>query len=474
MSTAAPAFNAFAVARGAAPRVYEVIERKSEIDPLDDTQGMTLDTVKGGVEFKNVNFNYPTRIVDKEEEPDSRPFVLQDFNLKIPAGSSQALVGSSGCGKSTTVRLLERFYDVQEGQVLFDGVDVRELNVRWLRNQIGYVGQMPTLFMLSISQNIALGAAMEAVTDEATGETVLRRKNVTEDEIIAAAKMANAHDFIMKLPEKYDTVLGERGALLSGGQRQRVCIARALIRNPKILLLDESTSALDAQSERVVQEALEKASAGRTTITIAHRLSTVRNADSISVIGKGVVVENGSHSDLISIQGGAYRRLVEYQNVEAQQQNPSVATDSDTIGVVAVGAESRTRESVSKSIYVDGNAQDESEEEKETVDAGVLRRAFMMNIGELPIIFVGMIGAALAGASFPTMAIVFARVSFADNFLCEPPSVGPGDIRERKQLAVLTLWSLGRSFCSSLRSPSVPCSSRTMLLRSENGVFFTR
>lgn len=396
------------MARGAAPRVYEVIRRESQIDPLDEEKGKILDSINGEISFKDVSFNYSTRVVE-DENSEARPFVLDKFNLEIPAGTSHALVGSSGCGKSTTVRLIERFYDVNFGQVLIDGIDVRDYNVRWLRSQIGYVGQMPTLFMLSIRENIALGAAMEMVTDD-SGRKVLRRKEVTDEEIIAAAKKANAHDFIMKLPEKYDTLLGERGALLSGGQKQRICIARALIRNPKILLLDESTSALDAQSERVVQDALEAASSGRTTVTIAHRLSTVKNADTISVIDQGTVAESGTHNELINIDNGAYRKLVEYQNVEAEKQatEPGPAAEETP---TQEGGKSVYLESISKTAHGDGDEEEEGEEETELVQ-GALKRAFMLNINELPFMLLGMVGSALGGASFPAMAILFASVSY--------------------------------------------------------------
>lgn len=400
--------------------MYEVIRRKSEIDPLNEEEGKVLDSVQGNLEFQQVDFNYPTRKVDDLEDSDARPFVLHDFNLSIPAGSSQALVGSSGCGKSTTVRLIERFYDVDNGQVLLDGVDVRELNVRWLRSQIGYVGQMPNLFMLSIRENIALGAAMEAVDDGDSGKTVLKRKGVTEADIIEAAKKANAHDFIMKLPEKYGTVLGERGALLSGGQKQRICIARAVVRNPKILLLDESTSALDAQSERVVQDALEAASEGRTTVTIAHRLSTVKNANVISVIDKGTVTECGTHNELINLEGGAYRTLVEYQNVQAQQK----ATVNESSASAEGNAEAEKKmklESVSKTGHFGG--ENLAEEEESATDKGVMTRAFMLNIKELPFILLGMMGAGLAGASFPAMAIIFASVRNLGQRFCQLPQM---------------------------------------------------
>ena len=408
LGQAAPAFNSFSAARGAAPRVFQVIERESEIDPLDENTGIILDNFNGNISFNNVTFNYPTRVVDNTHEGITRANVLEQFNLDVKAGTSHALVGSSGCGKSTTVRLIERFYDAHSGSVTVDGVDIRELNVRWLRSQIGYVGQMPTLFMLSIRENIALGAALEKSTDKVTGESVIRRKQVTEEEIITAAKAANAHDFIMKLPEKYDTLLGERGALLSGGQKQRICIARALIRNPKILLLDESTSALDGRSEKVVQEALEKASEGRTTITIAHRLSTVKDADMISVIADGTVAESGSHNDLINKEGGAYRTLVEYQNVQGnagvceKETDDSEFEDSDVL--LATG------KSGTKTAGEVTNFEEQEEVEMKAVDKGVLKRAFNLNMAELPFMIVGMIGAALSGAAFPTMAIAFASV----------------------------------------------------------------
>eukprot|EP00177_Eucheuma_denticulatum_P008442 GFKZ01015348.1.p1 GENE.GFKZ01015348.1~~GFKZ01015348.1.p1 ORF type:complete len:1387 (+),score=214.48 GFKZ01015348.1:517-4161(+) len=426
---AAPAFNAFSVARGAAPRVYEVIRRQSDIDPLDEEKGKILDSVDGAISFKDVSFNYSTRVVE-DENSEARPFVLDKFNLEIPAGSSHALVGSSGCGKSTTVRLIERFYDVNFGQVLIDGIDVRDFNVRWLRSQIGYVGQMPTLFMLSIRQNIALGAAMETVIDD-SGRNVLRRKTVTDDEIVAAAKKANAHDFIMKLPEKYDTLLGERGALLSGGQKQRICIARALIRNPRILLLDESTSALDAQSERVVQEALEVASSGRTTVTIAHRLSTVMNADTISLIDKGTVAESGTHTELTQIPNGAYNKLIEYQKVQAQQQQlaePGPAADET---FTQEGGKSVYVDSVSKTAHGDDDKKDDEDEQTELVE-GALKRAFLLNIKELPFMLLGMVGSALGGASFPAMAILFASVI---NVLFQPDNAA--EVRKWSLLFVL-------------------------------------
>ncbi|KAJ1441011.1 P-loop containing nucleoside triphosphate hydrolase, partial [Sesbania bispinosa] len=204
-----------------------------------------------------------------------------------------ALVGESGCGKSTIISLLERFYNPSSGHILLDGVDIREFRLSWLRQQMGLVGQEPILFNESIRANIAYG----------------KEGGSTEDEIIAAAQAANAHRFISSLPNGYDTSVGERGTQLSGGQKQRIAIARAMLKDPKVLLLDEATSALDAESERVVQETLDRVSVDRTTVVVAHRLTTIRGADIIAVIKNGVVAEKGKHDVLIKITDGAYASL---------------------------------------------------------------------------------------------------------------------------------------------------------------------
>lgn len=385
---------------------------------MDKENGLKPSSPVGDIRFEKVKFNYPKRVIGDEESSCSNQFVLDEFELTVKHGSSHALVGASGSGKTSAVRLIERFYDVQHGSVFVDGVDVRDYNVQWLRNQIGYVGQMPTLFMLSIRDNIALGASIEFENEKH------ERKQVTHDEIVESAKMANAHDFIMKLPQQYDTMLGERGALLSGGQKQRICIARALIRNPKILLFDESTSALDAQSERHVQDALEQASKGRTTITIAHRLSTVKNCDVISVIDNGKVVEEGSHESLMLLNG-SYKTLIESQNITSsnldqdKQIGDGVAESSIHVG------RSVTKDKSSTANIVDGKGMDGEDGDKEKekhIDPGVVKRAFILNKGEWPIIFLGMVGSAMAGAAFPLMALSFSSV-LGDLFL--PDNEGP-------------------------------------------------
>lgn len=205
-----------------------------------------------------------------------------------------ALVGESGSGKSTVIGLIERFYDPDSGRVLLDGVEIKKFKLNWLRQQIGLVGQEPILFNESIRNNIAYG----------------KQGDVTEDEIIAATKASNAHNFISSLPQGYDTSVGERGVQLSGGQKQRIAIARAILKDPKILLLDEATSALDAESERIVQDALDRVMVNRTTVVVAHRLSTIKGADIIALVKNGVIAEKGSHDILMKITDGAYASLV--------------------------------------------------------------------------------------------------------------------------------------------------------------------
>ncbi|NWT66232.1 MDR1 protein, partial [Prunella himalayana] len=285
LGQAAPNLESVANARGAAYEVYKIINKKRLIDS-SSKEGYKPDKLVGEIEFRNIHFSYPSR-------PDIK--ILKGLNLKVQTGKTIALVGASGCGKSTTVQLLQRFYDPDQGEITLDGRDIRTLNTKWLRENIGIVSQEPVLFATTIAENIRYG-----------------REDISDAEIEQAAKEANAFDFISRLPDKFNTMVGERGAQLSGGQKQRIAIARALARNPKILLLDEATSALDTQSESIVQAALDKARAGRTTIVIAHRLSTIRTADTIAGFEKGVVVEQGTHSELM-LQKGVYYSLVMQQ-----------------------------------------------------------------------------------------------------------------------------------------------------------------
>lgn len=268
--------------------VFAVLDRDTIIDP-DNPQGHRPERLKGDIDIKAVDFAYPSR-------PDV--IIFKGFSLSIQAGKSTALVGQSGSGKSTIIGLVERFYDPLKGTVRIDGRDIKTYHLRSLRRHIGLVSQEPTLFAGTIRENIIFGTEGE----------------VTETEIENAARAANAHDFISNLKDGYDTWCGDRGIQLSGGQKQRIAIARAILKNPTILLLDEATSALDSQSEKVVQEALERVMVGRTSIVVAHRLSTIQNCDLIAVLEKGVVVEKGTHASLMAKgSNGTYFGLVSLQ-----------------------------------------------------------------------------------------------------------------------------------------------------------------
>ncbi|OEL13443.1 ABC transporter B family member 9, partial [Dichanthelium oligosanthes] len=266
-------------------------DHKSKID-YSSEEGVIIRSVRGDIDFQNVCFKYPSR-------PNVQ--IFKDLSLSIPSGKTVALVGESGSGKSTVIALLERFYDPDSGKILFDDVELQALKVSWLRQQVGLVAQEPVLFNDTIRTNIAYGKQGEA----------------SEEEIVAAAEAANAHQFISALPDGYNTIVGERGIQLSGGQKQRVAIARAVIKDPKVLLLDEATSALDAESERVVQEALDQVMIGRTTVVVAHRLSTIRGADIIAVLKNGAVAEKGRHEELMRIKDGTYASLVELSSSSA-------------------------------------------------------------------------------------------------------------------------------------------------------------
>lgn len=279
MGLTSPHIEAFAVARGAAVTIFSVIDRKPAIDALGQS-GLKPKTIVGNIEFKNCHFKYPARMDVS---------VLNGLDLKITQGHTVALVGQSGCGKSTCLQLLQRLYDPLEGTVLVDGIDIKEMNTAWLRSFIGVVGQEPVLFSTTVRENIRYG-----------------KPDVTDAEIEEAARIANCHEFISKLPNGYDTMVGERGSQMSGGQKQRIAIARAIVRNPTILILDEATSALDPSSEKKVQVALEKASQGRTTLVVSHRLSTIINANVIVFIENGIVVESGSHQELLDKKGRYY------------------------------------------------------------------------------------------------------------------------------------------------------------------------
>ncbi|PKA65222.1 ABC transporter B family member 1 [Apostasia shenzhenica] len=287
LGQSAPSLSALTKARVAAAKIHKTLTHRPTIDRCSDS-GTELESIAGHVELRNVDFAYPAR-------PEIT--VLRSFSLCVASGKTLALVGSSGSGKSTVVSLIERFYDPIFGQVLLDGHDIRGLKLRWLRQQIGLVSQEPALFATSIRENLLLG-----------------RENATPAEMEEAARVANAHSFVIKLPDGYDSQVGERGLQLSGGQKQRVAIARAMLKNPAILLLDEATSALDSESEKLVQEALDRFMIGRTTLVIAHRLSTIRKADHVAVVQNGAVAELGTHDELMArTDNGLYARLIRLQ-----------------------------------------------------------------------------------------------------------------------------------------------------------------
>lgn len=265
-----------------ADRVFEIIDAEELITEKKDAVSKSEFTES--IKYKDVNFKY-------QDE-----WVLKNINLEIPKGKTYALVGASGAGKSTMADLLPRFYDTVKGGILIDEIDIRDIKINDLRQLMGTVTQESILFNDSVANNISFGL-----------------KNVSEEEIIKAAKAANAHEFIDKLPDKYNTTIGDKGSKLSGGQRQRITIARAILKNPPIMILDEATSALDTESEKLVQEALQILMQNRTSLIIAHRLSTIQNADKIIVMDNGNIMETGTHSELIE-KGGIYKKLHDMQS----------------------------------------------------------------------------------------------------------------------------------------------------------------
>ncbi|KXN66797.1 hypothetical protein CONCODRAFT_11285 [Conidiobolus coronatus NRRL 28638] len=429
LSGVAPNFQAILLARSAAYKLFEAIDRVPVIDSSSDA-GLKPSSVIGDIEFRNINFRYPTRM----DVP-----IFEDYNLKVDAGTTVALVGMSGSGKSTTIQLLERFYDPIKGQILLDGINTKDLNLKWLRRQLGLVSQEPVLFSGTIFTNVAaglIGTPLEFADIEKQKEAIIK-----------SCKMANAHDFIDALPKKYDTDVGEKGFLLSGGQKQRVAIARAIVKDPKILLLDEATSALDSKSEHIVQEALDRAAKGRTTIVIAHRLATIKNADKIVVMDRGTIVEMGNHHELMQLDGGIYRKLVDIQNVKQAQigqtsikyqlqaedidtddlemRDTVVEGDNGEISIVKVptnGSTAFARHTKTKSIHDKAS----TGEHKNSSVFYLIRRIFSLNKTEWKQLILGVIGACGQGSIFPCFAIIFS--SMLESFYNPDPDSRTSDI----------------------------------------------
>uniref|UniRef100_A0A8B9KNL5 Bile salt export pump n=1 Tax=Astyanax mexicanus TaxID=7994 RepID=A0A8B9KNL5_ASTMX len=354
LGQASPCLEAFAAGRGAATTIFETIDR--------------VRTLLYSVQFfpdLNIYLSYILLLNNYS--------ILDQLNLQVKTGETTAFVGPSGAGKSTAIQLLQRFYDPKEGMVTLDGHDIRGLNIQWLRSLMGIVEQEPVLFATTIAENIRYG-----------------RPGVSHEDIIKAAKEANAYNFIMDLPQKFDTLVGEGGGQMSGGQKQRIAIARALVRNPRILLLDMATSALDNESEAIVQEALDKVRLGRTTISIAHRLSTIKNADVIVGFEHGRAVERGKHDELLD-RKGVYFTLVTLQ----------------TQGDKALNQKAQQSSCENAVWFLQGMLPEEEEEE---VEPAPVARILKYNAPEWPYMFFGSIGAAVNGGVNPVYSLLFSQI----------------------------------------------------------------
>ncbi|XP_043814997.1 ABC transporter B family member 4 isoform X2 [Manihot esculenta] len=432
LGQASPCMRAFASGQAAAYKMFETINRKPEIDAYD-MSGQVMDDIRGDIELRDVYFSYPAR-------PDEE--IFSGFSLSIPSGTTAALVGHSGSGKSTVISLIERFYDPNSGEVLIDGINIKEFQLKWIRENIGLVSQEPVLFSCSIKDNIAYG-----------------KEGATIGEIRSAAELANAAKFIDKLPQGLDTMVGEHGTQLSGGQKQRIAIARAILKNPRILLLDEATSALDTESERVVQEALDRIMLDQTTVIVAHRLTTVRNADIIAVIHRGKMVEKGTHSELLEDPDGAYSQLVRLQEVNKEsEQAPNDCSRSEiSVESFRLSSQRSLRRSISRGSSrnsshhslslsfglptgLDGPENDlenleEVPSKEKYPEVPILRLAYL-NKPELPVLIVGTIAASINGTILPIFGVL---ISKAIKTFFEPPH----ELRKDSKFWALMFMTLG-------------------------------
>ncbi|KAE9553369.1 hypothetical protein FO519_003432 [Halicephalobus sp. NKZ332] len=414
---ALPHLTSIAMAKGAARTVLSVINNDPRIDPYSQ-DGMVLSKVKGSIEVNDVHFRYPLRKDAK---------ILNGISFTAKPGEKIALVGSSGCGKSTIINLLLRFYDPECGNIKLDGHDLRELNVKALRDAIGIVSQEPILFDGTLEENVLLGNEFGS-----------------REDVIRCLKMANAYDFITKLPDGLYTRVGERGVQLSGGQKQRIAIARALIKNPKVLLLDEATSALDTESERIVQEALDKAQEGRTTIIVAHRLATIRDVEQIHVFRNGEIVESGNHQQLMDARGIFYS-MVEAQQIQTvEDESMTKIQEEDSVGeddedeIIQVGEsasfagssaqksslvfrksasggiKNRRKTTETSIISAISDAKDikqmQEEIEQNAIKPTPILKIFEMNRGTFHFLFIGLIGCCASGLVIPIFALIYSQI----------------------------------------------------------------
>ncbi|KAF8919003.1 multidrug resistance protein 1 [Mucidula mucida] len=402
----APEMQAITHGRGAAAKLFATIDRVPDIDSTDPS-GEKPESVEGEIQLEDIQFSYPSR----PNVP-----VVKGVNLTFKAGKTAALVGASGSGKSTVISLVERFYDPLSGNVFLDGRNIKNLNLKWLRSQIGLVSQEPTLFATTIKGNVAHGlinTPFENASDEE------KFKLIKE-----ACVKANADGFISKLPLGYDTMVGERGFLLSGGQKQRIAIARAIVSDPRILLLDEATSALDTQSEGIVQDALDKAAAGRTTITIAHRLSTIKDADVIFVMGDGLVLEQGTHNELLQKEGGAYARLVQAQKLREAKDEEALAGGEDDVDVeiesvkdmekaaqeeIPLGRRNTGHQSLASQILEQRRKETGAKNDNDLGLYTMFKRMFVINKAQYRQYAFGSIFAIMTGMVYPAFGIVYAK-----------------------------------------------------------------
>ncbi|XP_059615121.1 multidrug resistance protein homolog 49-like [Phlebotomus argentipes] len=368
-----PSLDAIATAKGACKAIYKLIDEKPGINPLSRV-GMIVPNLGQSVKFEDIKFSYPSRKFTP---------VLKGVDFEVKTGQTVALVGQSGSGKSTCLQLLQRLYDPTEGSVSIDGVNIKDLNIGFLRSQIGVVGQEPVLFSATIAENIRFGCP-----------------EATQEQIEEAARIANCHSFVEKLPQGYETMLGENGAQLSGGQKQRIAIARAMVRNPKILLLDEATSALDTTSERIVQKALDKASEGRTTLVVSHRLSTIRNADKILVFDQGRIVERGNHDELVEIRGIYYKLWIASQDTEFTKTDDDKSKEetvfvNDTLFSEEDFQSSGPRRLSLYSLYLNSTN-------------NTMHRILKLSLREWKLMLLGILGSLIMGITFPVSSVFYA------------------------------------------------------------------